>query len=407
MCERERKQNIMTTTRVVVISVVLLLGVQESSSSPSSHSCCHRLDPRHPFLLRQQERRRWIPTATTNSLLLKLQPPSTVSSFHVDWKEIRGGAQTTTEIEKPNTKKQKKKKKKKKKSTTQTTAAASATSTKQASVATTVQLRHSISEPTKTTDNSDVDGASVRQFLSNLLQWIQPHSTLLYNLLTFVITVLESMLGIRFLVSSSVPNDDDNNNEKKRVDRKPFTQRKPTTKKNKPSTQKAPPQNSSSSATTSTLTTKTIKNLHSSSPNYRIQRELQKFVQDPPDHLQVKVGKNIRIWRVEMQGVGIYQGETFVLRIQFPNNYPMRPPSVYFVPPHIPIHEHVYTNGDICLSLLGKDWRPTMTAESIAISILSILASATSKTLPMDNARHAGNKPGEYQENWVYHDDSC
>ena len=70
-------------------------------------------------------------------------------------------------------------------------------------------------------------------------------------------------------------------------------------------------------------------------------------------------------------------------------------------------HEHVYTNGDICLSLLGKDWRPIMTAQSIAASILSILSSAQSKSIPMDNAKHAQNKPGQYQQDWVYHDDLC
>lgn len=103
----------------------------------------------------------------------------------------------------------------------------------------------------------------------------------------------------------------------------------------------------------------------------------------------------------------IYEGETFRLRISFPAQYPTVPPSVYFLPPNIPVHEHVYTNGDICLSLLGKDWRPTMTAQSIAVSILSILSSAQSKTLPMDNAMHAQNKPGAYQKDWVYHDDNC
>ena len=145
----------------------------------------------------------------------------------------------------------------------------------------------------------------------------------------------------------------------------------------------------------------------STNSNYRIQRELQAFLQDPPEHLAVKVGKNIRVWIVTLDGLGIYQGESFQLRISFPSNYPMRPPSVYFLPPHIPVHEHVYSNGDICLSLLGKDWRPTMTAQSIAHSILSILASASRKSKPKDNAQHAHNKPGEYQEAWVYHDDSC
>jgi ubiquitin-conjugating enzyme E2 W len=157
----------------------------------------------------------------------------------------------------------------------------------------------------------------------------------------------------------------------------------------------------------STASLQLKKDLKATNPNYRIQQELKKFILDPPEHLSVKTGKNIRIWIVTMQGIGIYKGETFRLRIQFPNQYPTVPPSVYFLPPNIPVHEHVYTNGDICLSLLGKDWRPTMTAQSVAHSILSILASASSKSLPMDNARHAGNSPGQYQENWVYHDDNC
>jgi ubiquitin-conjugating enzyme E2 W len=149
------------------------------------------------------------------------------------------------------------------------------------------------------------------------------------------------------------------------------------------------------------------KPLKSTSPNYRIQRELKSFLQDPPDNFTVKVGKNIRVWIVKLTGAAntIYDGETFMLRISFPKEYPTVPPSVYFLPPNIPVHEHVYTNGDICLSLLGKGWRPTMTAQSIAISILSILSSAQSKSLPMDNSRHALNKPGEYQEAWIYHDD--
>lgn len=82
------------------------------------------------------------------------------------------------------------------------------------------------------------------------------------------------------------------------------------------------------------------------------------------------------------------------------------PPSVYFLKP-TPKHEHVYTNGDICLSLLGKDWRPTMTAQSVALSISSILIGAREKSIPMDNSKHCVNKPGGRQDDWVYHDDNC
>ena len=160
------------------------------------------------------------------------------------------------------------------------------------------------------------------------------------------------------------------------------------------------------SATTKSHLSTTIK---SNNKNYRIQKELKEFIQSPPENLSVQAGSNIRVWVVTMVGAknSIYEGEIYKLRISFPNDYPTVPPSVYFLKGYIPTHEHVYTNGDICLSLLGKDWRPTMTAQSIAVSILSILSSAKSKALPMDNAAHANAKPGKYQENWVYHDDNC
>ncbi len=150
-------------------------------------------------------------------------------------------------------------------------------------------------------------------------------------------------------------------------------------------------------------------NLKTSNPNYRIQRELKEFLSSPPPGLTVKIsGKNVRLWIItlSMPDNTIYAGEIYKLRVHFPNDYPTSPPSVYFLPP-TPRHEHVYTNGDICLSLLGTDWRPIMTAQSIAQAIMSILCGAQRKSLPMDNARHAGNKPGLKQEDWVYHDDNC
>lgn len=65
-------------------------------------------------------------------------------------------------------------------------------------------------------------------------------------------------------------------------------------------------------------------------------------------------------------------------------DYPSKPPSVYFLQP-TPRHEHVYTNGDICLNLLGRDWRPNMSASTLALSILSMLSSAKEKKIPQDN----------------------
>jgi ubiquitin-conjugating enzyme E2 W len=270
-------------------------------------------------------------------------------------------------------------------------------------------------------DNND---SFIVQKVKNIIRSIMnstKNSPILHDTVSSLIHIVESLSGITLLqeVSTSPTKDKKKKRKKKVVTTEPISKDnlndkndstvKPKSeeqqKKVSAKTKKTSPSKPSAIATTTSMQIK--KDLKATNPNYRIQQELKSFLLDPPEHLKVKVGKNIRIWVVVMEGVGIYTGETFRLRIQFPPQYPTVPPSVYFLPPNIPIHEHVYTNGDICLSLLGKDWRPTMTAQSIAHSIVSILHSATSKSLPMDNARHAGNQPGQYQENWVYHDDNC
>jgi len=140
----------------------------------------------------------------------------------------------------------------------------------------------------------------------------------------------------------------------------------------------------------------------------RIQKELRAFIKDPPPNCRVSVGNDIRVWVVTITGTEgtLYQNEKYKLKIVFPTDYPSRPPSVYFLSP-VPRHEHVYSNGDICLNLLGKDWQPTMSAQGIAISVLSMLSSAKEKKIPPDNAMHAESPPGQKQVDWMYHDDRC
>ncbi len=111
------------------------------------------------------------------------------------------------------------------------------------------------------------------------------------------------------------------------------------------------------------------------------------FWTDPPDNCFVSPNSDLDSWTVKIIGANEtkYEGEQFRLRFIFPIDYPIKPPTVYFLNP-IPKHEHVYSNGDICLSVLGKDWQPIMTAQSIAVSILSMLSSAKEKKIPTDNA---------------------
>ena len=142
--------------------------------------------------------------------------------------------------------------------------------------------------------------------------------------------------------------------------------------------------------------------------NVRIQKELRAFVSNPPDGCKLAVGANLRVWVITITGAEgtVYAGEKYKLKFVFPKEYPARPPGVYFLKP-TPKHMHVYSNGDICLNLLGRDWRPNMTAQTLAVSIFSMLSNAKEKKIPVDNAMHADNAPGQPQDNWMYHDDTC
>lgn len=263
-------------------------------------------------------------------------------------------------------------------------------------------------EDDEAVESSGLVATKLRNLIRNLLRISDDKLPLLSGLLRTIFGTMESLTGINLLPAPEEKKSKKKSKSKKKAaasDTSDEDEEESTTKSKKKKPAKKNASKKASAATKKHLAT----SIKSTNPNYRIQKELKAFLKSPPDNLSVQVGSNIRLWIVTIVGAKdtIYEGEIFKLRIEFPKDYPTVPPSVYFLKKHMPVHEHVYTNGDICLSLLGNGWMPTMSAQSIAVSILSILSSAQKKCLPMDNANHAGNKPGQYQKDWVYHDDNC
>lgn len=84
----------------------------------------------------------------------------------------------------------------------------------------------------------------------------------------------------------------------------------------------------------------------------RIQSELTEWTRNPPDGMALESCETITAWTVLMAGpedapVPLYRGETFRLRVVFGDRYPLEPPEVTFVPPAVPVHPHLYSNGHI------------------------------------------------------------
>jgi ubiquitin-conjugating enzyme E2 W len=72
----------------------------------------------------------------------------------------------------------------------------------------------------------------------------------------------------------------------------------------------------------------------------------------------------------------------------------------------IPIHPHIYSNGFICLDLLGKQgWSPVQNVQSICMSIQSMLTGNTkSERPPGDEEFVRTNRQTARDVSYIYHD---
>jgi ubiquitin-conjugating enzyme E2 D/E len=66
-----------------------------------------------------------------------------------------------------------------------------------------------------------------------------------------------------------------------------------------------------------------------------------------------------------------YQGGVFFLNIQFPADYPFKPPKVTFTTKIY--HCNVNSSGGICLDILKEQWSPALTISKVLLSICSLL----------------------------------
>ena len=142
----------------------------------------------------------------------------------------------------------------------------------------------------------------------------------------------------------------------------------------------------------------------------RIQKELASYQKENPGFDMTFLHENeIGKWIVTFEGAEdtLYQGEKHQLLFEFPNDYPLSPPTVKFMTPII--HHHIYSNGEICLSILRDDWTPAYSVKSVVLSILSMLSSASEEEKRRPDNDYAFTRSSKYLKttNCVFDDEKC
>jgi ubiquitin-conjugating enzyme E2 D/E len=107
----------------------------------------------------------------------------------------------------------------------------------------------------------------------------------------------------------------------------------------------------------------------------RILKELTDLKKDPPSNCSAgpESEGDMFKWEGMILGPGDspYTGGVFRLRIQFPVDYPFKPPSIQFVTKIY--HPNINAAGLICLDILKHQWSPALTISKVLLSITSLL----------------------------------
>ena len=106
----------------------------------------------------------------------------------------------------------------------------------------------------------------------------------------------------------------------------------------------------------------------------RIKTELTEIIKYPPCNCSAgQNGLNKFEWVATILGPhdSPYQNGIFKLNINFPKEYPFKPPLVKFVTKVY--HPNINSSGSICLDILKDQWSPALTISKVLISICSLL----------------------------------
>ncbi|XP_072050954.1 ubiquitin-conjugating enzyme E2-17 kDa-like [Amphiura filiformis] len=137
----------------------------------------------------------------------------------------------------------------------------------------------------------------------------------------------------------------------------------------------------------------------------RIKKELRDLGRDPPAQCSAgPSGEDLYKWQATITGPPDtpYQGGIFFLKIEFPKDYPFKPPRVSFTTKVY--HPNIDESGSICLDILSSTWSPALTISKVLLSICALLCDPNPESpLRRDLANQYKSNPSQYNKDATQH----
>lgn len=121
-----------------------------------------------------------------------------------------------------------------------------------------------------------------------------------------------------------------------------------------------------------------------------LQKQFKSLCKNPPDGMSFGlIDDDITRWRILIEGPidTVFEGGIFPCTLEFPKEYPNRPPMMRFETTGF-WHPNVFKDGRVCISILheavedrylaheplSERWRPILGIDHILLSVISILS---------------------------------